>query len=124
MEIVHGKMLRRGSEHKVSGEEESKSAREYGLSVSYRGDVRHCTIRTEDQCSEVEEKKKPFSSIQELVAFYKDHYLTVDGMTLVTPCPPPKMLLTPCKKFVVHTGTCIKNPLENLMLVLQHLFTD
>ena len=49
--------------------------------------------------------KWTFSSIQELVAFYKDHYLTVDGMmTLVTSCPPPKIVPTPCKKFVVHTG--------------------
>ena len=92
----------------------------YVLSVSYGGVVKDfgICIHKEDQCYEVEGAAEPFSSLEELVAFYKDHYLTVDGVMLITPCPRPRLKPTPHKQ-KHQTGmqpTCISAPLEQLLL--------
>ena len=92
----------------------------YVLSVSYGGVVKDfgICIHKEDQCYEVEGAAEPFSSLEELVAFYKDHYLTVDGVMLITPCPRPRLKPMPHKQ-KHQTGmqpTCISAPLEQLLL--------
>ena len=84
---------------------------EYVLSVSFGRVIKDfgICIRKESQCYEVEGAEKQFSSLEELIFFYKDHYLTVDGMMLTTPCPPPRLKPIPHKqihqtgkKLVVH----------------------
>lgn len=93
---------------------------EYVLSVSFGRIIKDfgICIRKESQCYEVEGAEKQFSSLEELVAFYKDHYLTVDGMTLTTPCPPPRLKPIPHKQ-IHQTGkreTCSSPELTLLVL--------
>ena len=97
---------------------------EYVLSVSFGRIIKDfgICIRKESQCYEVEGAEKQFSSLEELVAFYKDHYLTVDGMMLTTPCPPPRLKPIPHKQ-IHQTGkklleTC-SSPELTLLVLLQ-----
>ena len=63
----------------------------YALAVSYGGVLKHFVIHTENERYEVEGTEMQFSSLQELVAFYEDHYLTTDWERLTTPCPPKRL---------------------------------
>ena len=63
----------------------------YVLSVSYGKAMKHFMIRKENQRYEVEGAERIFSSLQELVAFYNEHYLTTDWELLTIPCPPQRL---------------------------------
>ena len=63
----------------------------YALAVRYGGIVKHFVIHKENQRYEVEGTEKSFGSLQELVAFYKEHYLTTDWERLTTPCQPQRL---------------------------------
>ena len=64
----------------------------YCLSVMYGGVIKHFVIRKKDQWYKVEGTEKQFSSLQELVAHYKKHYLSTDWEMLTTPCPSPLLI--------------------------------
>ena len=74
----------------------------YVLSVSYGGVVNHFPVCKEDQHYEVEGTENPFTSLSELVAFYKNHFLSPDEEMLTTHCPRPR--LTPRKNFTLIKG--------------------
>ena len=63
----------------------------YVLSLSYGKVMKHFVIRKENRRYEVEGTEKSFGSLQELIAYYKEHYLTTDWERLTTPCPPQRL---------------------------------
>ena len=69
----------------------------YVISVMYGGKVKHHTVLTiKYQYYEVEGTEKPFSSMDELIAYYQDHFLSTEEELLTIPCPRPT--LTPHMK--------------------------
>lgn len=66
----------------------------YVISVKYAGEVKHHTVREENQHYEVEGTKKQFHSMSVLVSHYKTHCLSPEGAKLLSFCssrlePPP-----------------------------------
>ena len=66
------------------------------ISVKYGGDIKHHTVLTKYQHYEVERTEKQFSSMDELIAYYQDHFLSTKEEVLTIPCPRPT--LTPHMK--------------------------
>ena len=84
----------------------------YALSVRYGGIVKNFVIRKDNQRYEVEGTEMQFSSLQELVAFYEEHYLTTDWERLTTPCPPKRLKPRPSRISV--QGVNILSEIEGL----------
>ena len=84
----------------------------YALSVRYGGIVKNFVIRKDNQRYEVEGTEMQFSSLQELVAFYEEHYLTTDWERLTTPCPPKR--LKPRPSPISVQGVNILSEIEGL----------
>ena len=70
----------------------------YILSVRYgeSGFIKHHPICVQDERYEVEGTKKQFSTLKQLIAYYKQRHLSTEWEKLVTPCSPPR--LTPSKE--------------------------
>ena len=68
----------------------------YILSVRYGGVIKHHPICVQDERYEVEGTKKQFSTLKQLIAYYKQRHLSTEWEKLVTPCSPPR--LTPSKE--------------------------
>lgn len=68
----------------------------YILSVRYGGVTKHHRICVQNQRYEVEGTKKQFSTLQQLIAYYKQHRLSTEWERLVKPCSPPRLM--PSKK--------------------------
>ena len=68
----------------------------YILSVRYGGVTKHHRICVQNQRYEVEGTKKQFSTLQQLIAYYKQHHLSTEWERLVKACEPPR--LTPSKE--------------------------
>ena len=66
------------------------------ISVRYGQEVKHHTVGTKYQYYEVEGTEKPFSSMDELIAYYQHHFLSTEEELLTIPCPRPT--LTPHMK--------------------------
>ena len=84
----------------------------YALSVRYGGIVKNFVIHKDNQRYEVEGTEMQFSSLQELVAFYEEHYLTTDWERLTTPCPPKRLKPRPSRISV--QGVNILSEIEGL----------
>ena len=70
----------------------------YILSVRFgsEGDIKHHPICVQDERYEVEGTKKQFSTLKQLIAYYKQRHLSTEWEKLVEPCSPPR--LTPSRE--------------------------
>lgn len=68
----------------------------YDLSVSFGGVIKHYPIRVQNQCCEIEGTETSFKSLDKLIVYYKNNYISTQEDVLTTPCQRPT--LTPCKK--------------------------
>jgi len=64
----------------------------YIMSVKYGGVTKHHRICVQNQRYEVEGTKKQFSTLQQLIAYYKQHPLSTEWERLVKPCSPPRLM--------------------------------
>ena len=67
----------------------------YILSVRYGGVTKHHRICVQNQRYEVEGTKKQFSTLQQLIAYYKKRHLSTEWEKLIKPCEPPRLMGTP-----------------------------
>lgn len=63
----------------------------YILSVRYGRFIKHHPIRVQGERYEVEGTKKQFSTLKQLIAYYKQRHLSTEWETLVEPCSPPRL---------------------------------
>ena len=89
-------------------------AGKYKLSVNYGRVIKHHTIREKNQLYEVEGTEQSFSTLSELVAYFKNHYISTDQELLVNACPRPT--LRPRKK-VTPPGMSKKDLLLHAALI-------
>lgn len=68
------------------------------ISVKYGGVIKHHTILTKYQYYEVEGTEKKFSSMDELIAYYQDNFLSTEEEVLTTSCPRPTLPRSPHMK--------------------------
>ena len=61
------------------------------ISVKCGGKVKHHTVREENQRYEVEGTEKKFDSMDELIAYYQNNFLSTEEEVLTTPCPRPTL---------------------------------
>ena len=97
----HSTISRKEAERRLTEQEDldcflvRKSRRQAGkyiISVSYGGVIKHHIILEKNQCYEVEGTKKSFSQLSELVAYYKNWFLSTNEEKLVNPCPRPILI--------------------------------
>ena len=63
----------------------------YTLSVKYKGVVRDFLVHNKRGYYEVDGTEKQLGSLEELVDYYKYHYLSAKGEKLTTPCKNPNV---------------------------------
>ena len=61
----------------------------------YGREVKHHTVGTKYQYYEVEGTEKPFSSMDELIAYYQKSFLSTEEELLTIPCPRPTLMKQP-----------------------------
>ena len=89
-DVAEERLNAQDSDHFLVRKSQSQPGK-YVLTVRYGKTTKHFMVREENQCYEVEGSERIFSSLQELIAFYKKHYLTVGWELLTTPCPPQRL---------------------------------